>query len=167
MSLRTGLVDDLCLQLDRGDLDIVIGPLDAETRTGRRTDVLARETVVLITELGHPATTLLGVRVEPFVCLPERSGLREILDAAARRAGFTPRVEFETRSAAAIRQLVSVGVGVALLAASAARGPGAPVRVHELRPSPRHPPIGIAEPAGRGLTPAAKAFRDELVRHRQ
>lgn len=167
LSLRTGLIDDLCAELDRGDLDIVIGPLAADIRAKRRNRLLARETIVLITEAGRQVTGLADVRDEPFVCLPERSGLREILDAAARRAGFVPRVEFETRSAAAVRELVAAGVGVALLAGSAARSPGAPVGVHELRPSPRHPPIGIAEPVGRPLTPAARAFRDELVELRR
>lgn len=163
LSLRTGLVRELCAELDNGSLDLVLGPIDAASGAGRSTTLLAEETVVLVTQTGRPRLTLADVAGEPFVCLPQASGLRQILDDAAAVAGFTPRVEFETRSANAVRQLVSAGLGVALLAASAAREPGAPIAVHVLRPAPKHPPIGVLEPAGRRLVPAARALREQLV----
>lgn len=163
LSLRTGLIAELRAQLDAGELDVVLGPLDPVTTAGRRTIRLVDERVVLITAPGRAVVRLADVAGEPFVCLPGTSGLRTLLDRAAAAAGFEPRVEFETRSAASVRQLVSAGLGVAVLAESAAREPGAPIAIHELRPAPRHPPIGLVEPAGRRLTPAARAFRDELA----
>ena len=163
LSLRTGLVRDLCRELDDGALDLALGPLDTAARAGRRTTKLLGETVVLVTDLGRAGLQLVDVADEPFVCLPAGSGLREILTRAAATAGFVPRVEFETRTAASVRQLVSAGLGVGLLAGSAAREAGAPVAVHTLRPAPRHPPIGILEPAGRRLTPAARTLREELL----
>ena len=47
-----------------------------------------------------------GLRDRAFVSLATGSGLRTILDGAGRRAGFTPRVDFETHSPASIRELV-------------------------------------------------------------
>ena len=167
LSLRTGLIAELRDQLDAGDLDLVLGPLDPVTKAGRRHVTLVGETIVLATAVGRTNLTLRDVADEPFVCLPPHSGLREILEQAAAAAGFTPRIEFETRTAASVRQLVSAGLGVALLAGSAAREPGAPLAIHELRPAPKHPPIGIIEPAQRRLTPAARALHDELLAARQ
>jgi DNA-binding transcriptional LysR family regulator len=100
---------------------------------------------------------------EPFVCLPADSRLHEILAAAAAAEGFVPRVEFETYSPASIRELVSAGLGVALLARSAAEGPGPAIGVCELARSPGHPAIGLIRARERPLTPAARAFAGHLA----
>jgi LysR family transcriptional activator of glutamate synthase operon len=107
--------------------------------------------------------TLADLSAEPFVCLSATSGLRAILDAAGAEAGFTPHVPFETHSPASIRELVSAGLGVALLAASAATRPGPPIGVREVHPSPRHPPIGLIRHRDRRLTAAAQACRRHLL----
>jgi DNA-binding transcriptional LysR family regulator len=75
-----------------------------------------------------------------------------------------PRVEFETYSPASIRDLVSAGLGVALLARSAAAGPGPAIGVCELALAPEHPSIGLIHTRERPLTPAARAFADHLAR---
>ena len=99
---------------------------------------------------------------EPFVCLPADSRLRAILAGAAAAEGFTPSVEFETYSPASIRDLVSAGLGVALLARSAAEGPGPAIGICELARAPEHPPIGLIQARERPLTPAARAFAGHL-----
>jgi DNA-binding transcriptional LysR family regulator len=97
------------------------------------------------------------------VCLAAESGLRAILDEAAAAAGFAVRVQFEAYSPASIRDLVSAGLGVALLARSVAELPGPPIDVRRLDPAPPHPPIGLMHRRDRRLTAAAQACRNYLI----
>jgi LysR family transcriptional regulator, transcription activator of glutamate synthase operon len=108
---------------------------------------------------GGPAIRLDQVRAEPFVCLPSGSGLHAILLTAAEAAGFRPRIQFETYSPGSIRELVSAGLGVALLAASNARTPGPPIQTYELVDAPGHPPIGMIHHAERAANPVTRRWR--------
>jgi DNA-binding transcriptional LysR family regulator len=124
--------------------------------------------MVLVTPPGHRlaaqrGATLAAAGDEPFVCLASDSRLHTILTEAAAAEGFAPRIEFETYSPASIRELVAAGLGVALLARSAAEGPGPAVGVCELARPPEHPPIGLIRSRARPLTPAARAFGDHLA----
>jgi LysR family transcriptional regulator, transcription activator of glutamate synthase operon len=171
LTLRVGLVAELCAALDADEIDIVLGPLheDLERYVSRP---LAEEGLVLVTAPGDPENTrgairtLAAVGEQPFVCLPAGSGLRAILVAEAARHGFVPRIEFEAGTPAAVRGLVSAGLGVALLAESAARAPGPPIAVHHLADAPRHPPIGCILPTDRTATPALQAFLRQITRRR-
>ncbi|MEU8232685.1 LysR family transcriptional regulator [Actinoplanes sp. NPDC048967] len=165
LALRTGLIAELLALLDAGVVDLVLGPVhdDLPARfTARR---LVDEQVVLALPPGRAAVRELAeVRDEPFVCLPAGSGLRAILDRAAAAAGFEPRVQFETHSAASIRELVGAGLAVALLAHSATVAPGPAVTVVRLDPAPAHPAIGLIQHRDRRLSAAARACRQELIR---
>lgn len=168
LALRSGLIAPLLTALDAGTVDLVVGPVHADLPHEYATQQLVDEQLVFVTARGHrlegqPRVGLTDLRDEPFVCLPPGSGLRAILDAAAADAGFQPSVRFETSSPGSIRELVSAGLGVALLAASAARSPGAPVDVHEVQPPRPHPPIGLIHRSDRRLTPAARALRRHLA----
>ena len=159
LTLRTGLIAELLRDLDAGTIDVAVGPVHADLRGSYLSRPLVSERLVLITPPGQrvptTGTTLITVRDEPFVCLPSGSGLHTILTTAAAAAGFTPRVAFQTHSAASIRELVAAGLGVALLAESAARTSGPTITVHDLDPAPQHPPIGMIHTRGRALAPAA------------
>jgi LysR family transcriptional activator of glutamate synthase operon len=166
LALRSGLIAELLGALDGGEVDIVLGPAypDLPDRFVARPRMAER--VVLI---APPRSSLAAqvsfadLRDRPFVSLTTGSGLRTILDDAGRRAGFTPRVDFETHSPASIRELVSAGLGVALLADSAARAPGAPVEIHRVVPEPPYPPIALIRRRGYTLAPAARAFARALA----
>ena len=173
LALQTGLIAELLGTLHAGEVDLVLGPVHTGLPAHFLADTLVDESLVLVTAPGHPlaadraagrVVTLAAVRDEPFVCLRARSGLHGILCAAAAAEGFVPRIEFETYSPASIRELVAAGLGVALLATSAARAPGPPIGVHRLDRPPWHPPIGLIRARGRPLTPAAKAFADHIMR---
>jgi LysR family transcriptional regulator, transcription activator of glutamate synthase operon len=164
LSLHSGLIAGLLDELDAGTVDLVIGPVhgDQPQRFGAR--VLVRERMMLILPPGHRLDRpgplpFAELRDESFVCLPASSGVRASLDEAAARAGFTARVPFETHSPASVRELVGAGLGVALLARSAAEAPGAAVRVRALDPPPAHPPIGLIHHRERRLSAAGRAFR--------
>jgi LysR family transcriptional activator of glutamate synthase operon len=173
LALQTGLIAELLDALHAGEVDLVLGPVHPGLPAHFLADPLVDESLVLVTAPGHPlatglaagrVVTLAAVRDEPFVCLRAGSGLHAILCAAAAGEGFVPRIEFETYSPASIRELVAAGLGVALLAASAARTPGPAIGVHRLDRPPWHPPIGLVWARGRPLTPAAKAFGDHVTR---
>ena len=161
LSLRSGLIAGLLAALDAGETDLVIGPRhdDLPARfTARR---IADEHLVLALPPGHrPVTSPAELRDESFICLPPGSGLHQILLAAA---GFPPHIPFETHSAAAIRDLVSAGLGVALLARSAAVCPGPPITVCTPQPAIPHPPIAVIHRRDRPLSPAARACRRHVL----
>lgn len=165
LTLRTGLIAKLLGDLDSGTIDVVLGPIHDDLPDRFAARPLVPESLLLVTAPGRPAPpseTLAAFAEEPFVCLPSGSGLHTILAGAARAAGFTPRVQFETYSAASVRALVAAGLGVALLAESAVRAPGPAVQAHRLRPAPEHPPIGLIEVRGRAPSPAARAWQQHL-----
>jgi len=167
LALRAGLIAELLRGLDAGELDTVLGPLHPELVAGYRARPLVEESLVLVTPPGWPApgagpARLADVRDEPFVCLRAGSGLHTILVGAAAAEGFTPRIELETHSPASIRELVSAGLGVALLAASAVRAIGPAVQVRYLEPAPHHPPIGLIWARDREPGPATRAWQHYL-----
>jgi LysR family transcriptional activator of glutamate synthase operon len=77
LSLRSGLIADLLHHLDRGVIDMIIGPIHDELPARFITHRLAPERLVMITPPGtrKPArtSTLAVFRDEEFVCLPEGS----------------------------------------------------------------------------------------------
>jgi LysR family transcriptional activator of glutamate synthase operon len=165
LTLRSGLMENLLDALEAGELDIVLGPIHSDLSPQYVAQPLVDESLVLISPPGHRLRTVDGsiaaARDECFVCLPAGSGLHEILNSAASAAGFIPRIEFETYSPASIRELVSAGLGVALVAASAARPPGPPVEIYPLA-NLTHPAIGMITIYDHPLTPAATAFHTFL-----
>lgn len=165
LSLRAGLIAQLLDELDSGTVDVVVGPIHDDLPGGFVAQPLALENLVLVTPPDRrllPGATLAAVRDEPFVCLPAGSGLHALLVGAAVAEGFTPRIPFETHSPASIRELVSAGLGVALLAESAAHAPGPAVQVHPLQPPVAHQPIGIIQVRGRPASAAARAWQRHL-----
>jgi DNA-binding transcriptional LysR family regulator len=164
LGLRSGLIATLLARLDAGEVDLVLGPVPGDLPARFAARHLASESVVLALPPGErPVRTLHDVREKAFVCLAAESGLRAILDAAAEAAGFQARVRFETSSPASIRELVSAGLGVALIAGSATERPGPPIQVVRLDPAPAHPPIGLIQHREHRLTAAARACRRHLL----
>ena len=169
LALHSGLIAKLLGMLDAGGVDLVVGPVHDDLPAAYHARPLVSESLVLVTPTGHPlaarpGTTLAAARGEPFVCLAADSRLHAILTGAAAAEGFTPRIEFETYSPASIRELVAAGLGVALLARSAAEGPGPAISICELAHAPEHPPIGLIQSRTRPLAPAARAFADHLAK---
>ena len=173
LSLRSGLIAELLAELDAGTVDLVVGPVHADLPSRFSARPIAREHVVLIVPPGHRLAhsasaqgaplAVADLRDEPFVCLPAGSGLRAILDDAARKAGFEPRVPFETATPASIRELVAAGLGVAVLARTAARSPGPAVSIRRLSPAPPHPGIGVIHHRDHRLSAAARSCRRQLI----
>jgi LysR family transcriptional activator of glutamate synthase operon len=163
LAVRGGLVAELLAELDAGSVDALLAPIHHDLPERYIARPLATERLVLVTGVGRlprrkRPSSLADVRDEPFVCLPVGSGLHDILTAAAAERGFTPRIQFEAPDPASIRAFVAAGLGVALLAESAAHGDGPSVDVHRLTPAPRHPPIGWIRHARNPVSPTLRAW---------
>lgn len=168
LSLRSGLIAGLLADLDAGTADLVVGPVHDDLPSRFSAHRVAHEHLILAVPPTHrladgPPLPVAELRDEPFVCLPPGSGLRAILDATAHAAGFEPRVPFETHTPAAVRELVAAGLGVALLARTAADPPGPAIARRRLRPTPLHPDIGVIHYRDHRLSAAARACRGQLI----
>ncbi len=167
--LRSARGEHLLAGLDADNLDFALGPTPTGLPARFSAQPLFIEELVIITAPAHhlarrPTLSLADLSGEAFICLPPDGGLRTILNEAAASAGFIPRVPFESNSGSRIRDLVSHGLGVALLARSATAAPGRPVIVHSVHPDRIHRAIGLIYHRGHDLSPAAQACRQLLVR---
>jgi LysR family transcriptional activator of glutamate synthase operon len=169
LRLRSGAVTGLLGALDAGELDLVVGPVYADLPPRFDALPLTDEHLLLIMPIGHALArtgrlTLGEARDEPFVSTPPGTALRWILDDAARSAGFTPRVHFESATNAGIRDLVAAGLGVGLLPKSSTETAWGPaVAIRQLHPAPIHPPFGVMHSRDRPLSAAAQSCRHHLV----
>ena len=90
--------------------------------------VIAVEPLVVAVRHGDPlsarkSVTLARLRDRQMVTLTHGSGLRSVLEAACRKAGFAPRISAETGELESLLELASQGLGVAILPRSAVVGP--------------------------------------------
>jgi LysR family transcriptional regulator, transcription activator of glutamate synthase operon len=164
LSLRSGLLPDLIAALGSGT-DLVLGPLDSTVPATCSTQQLVADRLAVLSSPGRltgPSPVVLAeLADQPFVCLPEGTGLRAALEAALPGA----RVPFEVSDAAHVRALVAADLGLALMPASAGEGPGALVDVHDVEPAVAHPPFGLI---WRGtLSPAALSLQRHIVGRRE
>lgn len=124
---------------------------------------LVSEELVVMLPPGHRLAGRSVLRVtdlarEEFISYREGSRIRELLIGAAEQAGFRPRVKLESNESQRIRRLVARGMGVAIVPASDAAGPGATVSVVRLRGPALTRDITLAWRAQRRLAPAAAEF---------
>ena len=169
LRLRAGRVGELLTLLDSATVDIVIAPVHADLPAIYSRSLLTQERLVAALPPSHSLTgrsplTFDDLRDEHFICLPPGSGLHAILTAAAAEAGYVARIPFEASTPAAVRELVAAGLGVALLALSAATAAGPSISVAPLDPEPDHPPIGLITRVNRSLSPAARACWQHLAK---
>jgi LysR family transcriptional regulator, transcription activator of glutamate synthase operon len=124
---------------------------------------VSQEPLVALVAPEHPLARRKRLRVpllegETIVTFPEGATIRARLEQAATRAGFTPRVAFETNEVSRMRALTAAGLAIAVLPRSDAELPGAPIAAvpfHE--PDFRHT-VYLASRAARQHSPAARAL---------
>lgn len=157
--LRSGRRTELLADLDADRIDLALAPTPVPEAYAAH--VLHDEELVLVTAPGR-RVRLDDLADEPFACLPAGSGLRALLDDACGRAGFVPRVQFEASNLGRVRELAAHGLGVALMARSAAEGPGDAVAVHAVTPEIRRS-VALIHRSDRTLGAAAKVLREFLM----
>jgi DNA-binding transcriptional LysR family regulator len=153
VSLREESTRDMLTMVARGEIDLAIAALDVERPVGLDAVPLVREPVLMAVPAAHRLAGRASVRMshfrhESFVFFKRGTGLRATTERAANRAGFSPRVGFETNSLDRLLALVAEGLGVALVPAST---------VHDSRP----PGVAVWR-ADRRHTPAANALLELL-----
>lgn len=102
------------------------------------------------------------MRAETFVRVAPASGLRRLLVQACAEQGFVAHVGVEATGPMGIRAFVAAGLGVALIAESAATAPGPLIEVHRLDPSPWYPPSGLITDPRRPPNPTLRAWMRHL-----
>jgi LysR family hydrogen peroxide-inducible transcriptional activator len=111
---------------------------------------------------GHPLSsrsslTLFDLHDEAFIGYRPGSNLHEILTAAAKAAGFTPKIVARSASSPLVRSLVSAGLGVTLGSKGFLLSPGPPVVTVPLVPRIGRDTVLVTR-AGAEPNPPARAF---------
>jgi DNA-binding transcriptional LysR family regulator len=165
---REGYAADLLTAVQQGELDAAITGLPdaAEPPPGVQITELAVEPLVVAVGPDHPLARQAGIpltrlRDEPMVTLTSDSSQRAHVERACRKAGFEPLISAEAMRLSLLWELVSQGVGIAVVPRSS---PGAGTRltlVPITRPRLR---VRIVLASGQATpSPAARAFTDIIT----
>lgn len=107
--------------------------------------------------------TLADLADEPFICLAGSRAFRAVCDDACAKAGFAPRVAFESDSPAVVKNMIGLGLGVGFWPERSWGGlDDSSARLVELREEPFARTLEIAPAAG-PLNEEAAAFHGFLV----
>jgi DNA-binding transcriptional LysR family regulator len=149
-----------------GLLDLAIVRLPVRRRTDLEVEFLVREPMVMVAPPGHRlgdrrTIALAELANEPFVTMKPEHGLREMLQAFCRQAGFDPHVVFEAGQLGSLMGLVLAGVGITVVPRMAAGNEGRRIRV---RDSFAFRDLGVVWRPAQPLAPAARIFLDMMRR---
>jgi DNA-binding transcriptional LysR family regulator len=140
IALREDVTQGMLEDLRSGLLDIAIANIpDPEDHPDLVITPLASDEVALAVAPSHRLAKAKLVRIEdlrdePFVVYSVGAGGQVQLMAAARSAGFTPRIAFESADSWTLRALASEGLGVTLLPRAFLEAPGPPIVAVPLEP---------------------------------
>jgi DNA-binding transcriptional LysR family regulator len=169
LTVREQSSEELAEMLRVDELDLAfLSVTERIERHGLGCHQLVSEEVMAILPPGHPLARRKRIRMreladEQFISFREGARLRELLEGAARQAGFDPQVKLESNESQRIRRLVARGMGVALLPRSDAMAPGVDVSAVALIEPALTRDITLAWRADRRHSPAAAEFM-ELAR---
>jgi DNA-binding transcriptional LysR family regulator len=169
--IRFDLVQDahavLLQRLRAGEADLALtSPLPEEA--GLAAQPLGEEELRLAVPADHPLAPraegipLADAAGEAFVGFLPGYGLRTIVDAWCREAGFTPRLAFEGGDTATLRGFVGAGLGVALLPVSHREPPPGVVELPVTSPRTSRV-IGVVWPRDRPASAPVRALRRFLL----
>ena len=117
--LRQGSSTDLIEKIRSGRLDLAFLPL-SESPTDIETDMIACEALVVGCAPGHPLAgarnvSFAALKDEPFVDFEPDWGTRKLVDQGFFGAGISRHIAFEVSDLKTLLELVSRGLGIALL----------------------------------------------------
>lgn len=164
LSVHEDLSVSLAEQLRRDEIDVgIITNIPDAQRRQLQMRSLASERLMLIVDAEHrfarrATASVAELRDERLVMFPPGATIRALVEDAARDAGVTLRVAFETNAVARARALVAHGLGVGVMPESDVGLAGPAVAAIPLaRPQLTHE-VFLAWRAARNLAPAAAAF---------
>jgi DNA-binding transcriptional LysR family regulator len=158
-------VSDALLAMLRADaVDLAFVSLTERVEPGvLETKRLLTEPLVVMLPPHHPLAGRKRVRMaeladESFIAFREGAGLRRIITAAARDAGFEAQIAFETNEVERARALASRGLGVTIVPASDAERHGPPIAAVAVHRPELSRDVTLVWRRARRHTPAARAF---------
>ncbi|HMD91038.1 MAG TPA: LysR family transcriptional regulator [Trebonia sp.] len=164
---------ELAREVISGGLDLALLSLPGEPPAGLAVRPLAHEPLLLICAAKHPlaageAVSLEALADEAFIDFPLGWGTRAIVDRAFAAAGIDRQVSFEAADYATAGGLVSHGLGVAFVPASAAAGLSGQAGVARVRvdSAALNWRILVATSGTRRPSAAARALLTELLTRR-
>jgi DNA-binding transcriptional LysR family regulator len=156
----SGAIEDT---VHSGELDLGIVRLP-KRRVDLEQKFLLRERLVVLVPLDHrlakrQAVSIAELAQEPFVTMKAGTGLRQLLDQIALRAGFEPNVVFETAQISSMIGSVLAGIGITIVPEMAAGTDGRKIPVRD-REAYRE--LGVVWRPGQSLAAAPRSFLDLL-----
>jgi DNA-binding transcriptional LysR family regulator len=153
--------DRLVELLRDGKLDLALIGAAGPATEGMETAVILDDALVAAVRPTDPlaakrSITVADLRDQPLVSLPRGTGLRTALDAACADAGFTPRIVLEASALPMVAQLAGLGLGVAIMPASAA--PAGELRALEISGGQVRSRLELAWNPSAAHSPAAGAL---------
>ena len=169
LSLREDLSVTLADRLRADEIDLAF--LSGISRTARAQltlHSLAKEPLVAVLPPEHRLARRSNLRIrelreERLIAFPEGATIRATVFAAAGRAGFVPRIAFETYDLHRVRALVAHGLGVAVVPRSDAVGPGHEIAIVPLLGRDMHYELLLAWRTARRLVPAAARLLQQVT----
>jgi DNA-binding transcriptional LysR family regulator len=156
---------DMFAMVLEGDLDLVFSnvvPGEA-VPSGLSQHTLFVEDLVVATRPSHSLVQrgscgLSDLAGERLIAFRRGSAFYKTVDAALRRAGISPTFAMETSDLAMVRNLVSRGLGVALVPRSLAEADGRPIGIIEIEPLAPKRTVALTWSSSGVSSSAAEAF---------
>jgi DNA-binding transcriptional LysR family regulator len=156
--------DDLLARLRADELDCAFTAVEPDTLGDEYAATLIwEEEFVVALPPGHPLASQERVTFdelagEDLIAYRENSALRRRLERRMAQRGLAPRNAFICTEMAAVRALVSKGLGLAVIPRSVAEQPGPPIALRPIGPEDFTWPVALIWRAARRQPAAAKAF---------
>lgn len=127
IELREDNSDRLVDAVMTGLSDIALVGIAGDLPPGLAGEIIVAEGLAAIVTAEHPLARRKNADIAelssyPLVCLPEGTGIRNVLDQACAAAGLLPDIVLEASAPGAVADLGSRGLGVAVLSRSMAAG---------------------------------------------
>jgi DNA-binding transcriptional LysR family regulator len=160
--LHQGMTADMLTALHAGELDVAFINTAAATTGGLEIIKVGTEELAIAAPPAHRLAEagpidFADLADEPFIVYQAGSGVHATFIAAARDAGFIPKIVMQSRDSSMLRALVSEGIGVCLLPIAFLRAPGPKISIIRLRQS-MVVDFALALSPSIDLNPAARAF---------
>jgi DNA-binding transcriptional LysR family regulator len=166
-----GTQDDMLVALRTDELDCAFTALDpgAVGEEFAATLLWEDEFVVALPPdhalCARSRVTLEELAEQDLIAYRENSALRRRFERAMSERDLEPRNAFVCTEIAAVRGLVSKGLGVAVIPRSVAEQPGPPIELRSVGPGRLTWPVALVWRAARRQTPAGKAFMKVALEH--
>ncbi|MFN3945164.1 MAG: hydrogen peroxide-inducible genes activator [Allosphingosinicella sp.] len=117
--IREGIPDEQALELARGDIDLLLGPLPIEG-AGLEVEPLFRERLFIVAAADHPLAGRSGLAMADLagaaiLSLDQRHHLHRQVAALCAAHGLSLLRDYEGTSLDSVRQMVGSGLGLAVL----------------------------------------------------